>query len=93
MRSALKQSSAAGVDVITPHALRHAFASWLAMMGEAAKDIAAWPAHASPETTRKHYAHLRPNGYANIQSHRSRVLTMRSQLMVLSLGETKTADA
>jgi len=64
-----------------------------ALMGESMEDIAAWLGHASPETTRKHYAHLRTNGYANIESNRVRVLTMRSQLMAVSLGETKKADA
>ena len=50
----------------TLHALRHAFCSWLAMMGEDMKDIAAWAGHSTAATTEKWYAHLRPGGRARL---------------------------
>jgi len=71
------------------HGFRHAFASWLAMMGEPMEDIAAWLGHASPNTTRTHYAHLRPNGRKNIERNRRKVVTSRSHLIALCLGEKK----
>ena len=47
---------------ITIHSLRHAFCSWLVMMGEHLQDVAAWAHHSSARTTEKWYAHLRPRG-------------------------------
>jgi len=59
------------------------------MMGEPLEDIAVWLGHASPNTTRSHYAHLRPRGRQNIEANRRKVFTSRSQLMAICLGEKK----
>ena len=83
---AIRQAAGTGLGF---HGFRHAFASWLAMMAEPLEDIAAWLGHASPNTTRTHYAHLRPHGRANIESNRRKVFTSRSQLMAICLGENK----
>jgi len=65
----------------TLHSLRHAFASWLTMMGETTPDIAAWLHHASPVTTERRYSHLRPHGRDRIDENRKRVLTARGRMM------------
>jgi len=74
-------------------ALRHAFCSWLAMIGENMEDIAQWLVHASPMTTRKYYAHLTPNGRANVEANRRLAYTIRSLLFSKALGENKKARA
>jgi integrase len=45
------------VRVITPHALRHTFASTLAQRGDSLYKIAAWMGHSSASVTEL-YAHL-----------------------------------
>jgi integrase len=50
---------AAGLDWVTPHVLRHTFASRLASAGVDLYKIATWLGHSDPKTTRI-YAHLRP---------------------------------
>ena len=73
----------------TLHSLRHAFCSWLALMGEPVEDIAAWTHHASPQTTQRYYAHLRPRGRIRIDRNRRYVFTARSHLIARALGETE----
>ena len=73
----------------TLHSLRHAFCSWLALMGEPIEDIAAWTHHASPQTTQRYYAHLRPRGRIRIDRNRRYVFTARSHLIARALGETE----
>ena len=60
----------------TPKAFRHAFVSWLSMMGESYQDIAAWAHHSTARTTEDWYAHLRPRGRARQDSNRRRVAVM-----------------
>ena len=62
---------AAGLDYGC-HALRHAFASWLVMMGEHMNDVSAWCHHTSTRTTEK-YVHLRPRGLEQIEKNRERI--------------------
>jgi len=76
---------AAGFD-FTLHSLRHAFCSWLAMMGEHVADIAAWAHHASQATTEKWYAHLRPHGQARAKEHQIAVYAMCSHCLGRGLG-------
>ena len=70
----------------TLHSLRHAFCSWLAMMGEHLADIAAWAHHASQATTEKWYAHLRPHGQARAREHQTRVIGMCSHCLERGMG-------
>lgn len=65
----------------TLHSLRHAFCSWLALMGEPFADIRAWAGHSSVTTTEKWYAHLRPGGRRRMAEHRSRVVTLWTQCL------------
>lgn len=67
----------------TPHAFRHGFCSWLALMGEALQDIAAWAHHARPGTTEV-YAHLRPHG-RNLDTVRTHVFTIRAHCLAKAL--------
>lgn len=69
----------------TLHSLRHAFCSWLAMMGEPMQDIQAWVHHSSVVTTEKWYAHLRPRGRKRAEQNRSRVLTLWLRCVKLCL--------
>ena len=68
------------------HSLRHAFCSWLVMMGETMADVAAWAHHASTATTEKWYAHLRAHGRARLAENRNGVFTMWSQCVALGLN-------
>ena len=71
---------------VTLHGFRHAFCSWLTMMGEKDQDVAAWAHHTTTITTRR-YQHLRPRGLDRIATHREKVFTLRAQAMRLVLGE------
>ena len=62
----------------TSKSCRHAFCSWLVMMGESMSDVAAWAHHSTPTTTAQWYAHLRPRGRARTNENREGVLTARS---------------
>ncbi len=53
-------AKAAGVPGVTPHKLRHTFASLLAMQGVSLYKIGEWLGHANPKTT-KRYSHLIPD--------------------------------
>ena len=81
LRGLLDKARAAQALTWTLHGLRHAFCSWMVMMGETTADIAAWAHHASPQTTEQHYAHLRPRGRDRIESNRAIVNAMRSHTM------------
>ncbi len=72
----------------TLHSLRHAFCSWLTMMGESMQDVSAWVHHSTVMTTEGWYAHLRPGGKARAEKNRSRVVTMWSQCRDICLAET-----
>jgi len=65
----------------TLHSLRHAFCSWLAMMGESLQDVAAWADHSTAQTTEQWYAHLRPRGRDRADSNREVALAVRSHCM------------
>ena len=62
----------------TAHGFRHAFCSWLTMIGEHMSDVAAWAHHSTVMTTERWYAHLRPHGQAQAARNRERVVTMQS---------------
>ncbi len=68
----------------TLHSLRHAFCSWLMMMGEQLADIAAWAHHATQATTER-YAHLRPRGRERIAENRGHVFTIRARCLEVSM--------
>jgi len=72
-------------DTITPHSLRHAFCSWLTMMGENLQDVAAWAHHATTATTERWYTHLRPRGRSRLADNRRSVFTMRSHTIEKAL--------
>ncbi|MFQ5915945.1 MAG: tyrosine-type recombinase/integrase [Nitrospinota bacterium] len=57
LRAFRKAALAAGLEDVTPHVLRHTFASWMAQSGESLYLIGQLLGHASPETTQR-YAHL-----------------------------------
>lgn len=71
----------AEVRRFTPHGFRHAFCSWLSMMGESYQDIAAWAHHTSTTTVEGWYAHLRPHGRSRQDSNRRRVRVMCSHCL------------
>ena len=73
----------------TPHGLRHAFTSWLMLLGENVRDVAAWGHWSSTKTPEEWYAHLRPRGQGRADSNRRRVFTMRSQCLKRALGKEK----
>jgi len=70
----------------TLHSLRHAFCSWLFLMGEHPSDVAAWAHHSSAQTTEAWYAHLRPRGRDQVETNRALVGKLRGRLMELSGG-------
>lgn len=55
----------AGLRTMTPHALRHTFASHLVMRGVPLKNIQEWCGHSSIQTTMR-YAHLAPGAGAKM---------------------------
>ena len=71
----------------TLHSLRHAFCSWLAMMGESLQDIAAWAHHSTVRTTEQSYAHLRPHGRDRTEENRRVAFTMRSHCLAKATGQ------
>lgn len=72
----------------TLHSFRHAFCSWLALMGEDREDISAWLHHSDPKTSLRWYTHLRPRGQVRIEKNRSDVFAMRSQLLAHVFGDS-----
>ncbi len=75
---------AAGVSY-TVNALRHAFCSWLALMGEDLADIQAWMHHTTSRTTAEWYRHLRPRGRERLAANRADVFTMCSHALAKAL--------
>lgn len=59
-------AAAAKVEGMTPHVLRHTFASWLAMAGVSLWKISQFLGHTTMSTTQI-YAHLRPEGDEDIE--------------------------
>ncbi len=70
----------------TLHSLRHAFCSWLTMLGESMQDVAAWAHHASATTTEKWYAHLRPRGQSRAAKNSDAVCNMCAHCLRASLA-------
>lgn len=66
---------AAEIRRFTIHGFRHAFGSWLSLMGETYQDIAAWGHWASVKTVETYYAHLRPGGRTSLRANRRLVGT------------------
>jgi len=85
IRTAWEKNPVVKAKGYTLHALRHAFVSWLAMIGEDERDIAAWCDHATASTTEQWYTHLRPRGQARLAENRRRVFTARSHCMEKAL--------
>lgn len=69
----------------TPHAYRHAFGSWLALLGANLNDIQAWMHHATARTTER-YKHLQPNGDEEKRRNSARLRTIRAQCLDHILG-------
>jgi len=87
VRDRLARTSAEVGARYTPHALRHAFASWLSLAGESYQDIAAWGHWASTREVERTYAHLRPRGRARQSSNRRRLRVMVERCYRLALRD------
>lgn len=51
----------AGIKGCTPHTLRHTATVWMVTAGIPMEKVAKFLGHASPDTTRRHYAHFAPD--------------------------------